>query len=194
MSESMATIEMTRHEALMHCLQWHLDMELLALRGISARWNGLMERMNRGDGVEGTRRLSIVPNPDPELNLVDDYILEHLEELLSRRRQHSQRSLSPKEMQYERLLVEEDARCAVISGWKEQMVEKGHAVASAILAHDVPRLAELTSIDGPATARALDFQKYKERYLKRCVWNKDYVLASRYLDLGPMEGEVEHIT
>ena len=146
----METVFLKRHEALMEYMQWHLTNEIAALEGREARWNALIAKINDDPLNKEERDIEILPNGDPLLDAVDSYILDNLLALASRCCPLSS-DPEPKGMNLGKLLIEDDAKCAVVDGWKRRMTEKGQAVAAAILALDVSRLSDLTGIDKELT-------------------------------------------
>lgn len=184
----METKTMKRHDCLMNCIQWHLTQDIASLPSQKMRWEALLESMKSGRYGNPERQVVVIPNDDHELDIIDDYILDNLLALM-KKNGRMLKNPSPKEMQNKKFNFVDDAKCELISGWKDMMVEKGKLASSAIIALDVLKLAEITGIDGELVAHQLYFQKYKQRFLKRKVFEKDYVLASRYLVVGPVEGE-----
>jgi hypothetical protein len=184
----METVSLKRHEALMECMQWHLTNEVTALASMEARWNALIAKISNDPWNGEERHIEILPNGDPLLDVVDSYILDNLSALTSRYCPISS-GPEPKGMELGKLLIEDDAKCAVVDGWKDRMTEKGQTVAAAILALDVSRLSDLTGIDKELTIHQLGYQRYKAKFLKNKVLEKDYVLGTRYLGLEPLEGE-----
>jgi len=184
----METVSLKRHEALMECMQWHLTKQIAVLEGREARWNALIAKIKDDPWTGEERDIEVLPNGDPIINSVDNYILDNLSALACRYCPVSS-DPEPKGMELGKLLIEDDAKCAVVDGWKDRMTEKGQAVAAAILALDVSRLSDLTGIDKELTIHQLGYQRYKAKFLKNKVLEKDYVLATRYIGLGPLEGE-----
>ena len=172
----------------MECMQWHLTNEVAALASREDRWNALIADISNDPWNGEERSIEILPNADPLLDAVDSYILDNLSALASRYCPISS-DPEPKVMEHGKLLIEDDAKCAVVDGWKDRMTEKGQAVAAAILALDVSGLSDLTGIDKKLTMHQLGYQRDKAKFLKNKVLENDYVLATRYLGLKPLEGE-----
>lgn len=154
---------------------------ILHVQGASARRSGIFDSMERYFAQRRESRLVIRADEDPQLDLVARYILNHLEEIVADGLDE-QSIEQDRKRRYVRIMdFEEDARIAVLPGYREKREAAGKKLDDAIDALDIGFICAQTGLDMAELARIVPNRKFKGKYLLERIARVDPVLARRYM-------------
>jgi hypothetical protein len=175
---------MTRHEAIMYCIENYMKVELLSINNVDEIESYFISELTRDNDVDD-RYETIVPNADKTYDEIDNYMLIHLIDLGRNLEDESvdfriKILQSRKFLSVEKYYLEEDAKCAIIPEYLSERINKGKLVSEAITTKNVKAFCKLLDLEYDYVSNIMYYKKYKEEYLRNCGLKKDQVLINRY--------------